>query len=83
MRLQKHAFYYINKDNLDFYSGLQTLMTCHFKVSSYKKELYTSKESPITSFLKEVLKLDEVLPWDTQQIFTANLQSLAVLHFSL
>ena len=28
-----------------------------------RKELYTSKESPITHCLKEVLKLEEFLPW--------------------
>ena len=28
-----------------------------------KKKLYTSKESPITHCLKEVLELDKFLPW--------------------
>ena len=49
--------------------GLQTSKTRHFYASWGRKQLYTSKESPITHCLKEVLKLEEFLPWKAPDEF--------------
>ena len=39
------------------------------KALDVEKKLYTSKESPITHCLKEVLKLEEFLPWKAPDRF--------------
>ena len=58
---EKGAFYYINHHNLDTFSGLPDSTARHFEASWGRKELYTSKESPITCRLKAILKLEESL----------------------
>ena len=49
--------------------GLWKLMARHFKASWGRKELYTSKESPITCCLKAILKLEESLSWKAPDQF--------------
>ena len=55
------AFYYINHHNSGTFFGLTDSTACHFEAKWVRKELHTSKESPITHCLKEVLKLEEFL----------------------
>ena len=57
-------FYYINHHNSGNSFGLLRLMALHFQASWGRKELYTSKESPITCRLKAILKLEESLSWE-------------------
>ena len=51
----KGTFYYINHISGTF-SGLPDSTARHFEASWGRKELYTSKESPITCCLKAILK---------------------------
>ena len=59
----KGAFYYINHHNSGTFFGLTDFTARNFKASWDRKELYTSKESPITCCLKvgETKLLAEVL----------------------
>ena len=57
----KGAFYYINHHNSGTFSVLLDSTARNFEARSGRKELYTSKESPINCCLKEVLKLEESL----------------------
>ena len=57
----KGAFYYINHHISGPFSGLPDSTARHFEASGGRKELNTSKESPITRRLKAILKLEESL----------------------
>ena len=59
----KGAFQYINYYNSGTFFGLRDSTARNFEASWGRKELHTSKESPITCRLKEVLKLEESLSW--------------------
>ena len=65
----KGAFYYINHHNSGTFSGLTDSTACNFEASWGRKELYTSKENPITCRLKAVLKLEESLLWEAPDEF--------------
>ena len=65
----KGAFYYINHHNSGTFFGLTDSIARHFEASWGRKELHTSKESPITCRLKEVLKLEESLSWKAPDEF--------------
>ena len=67
--LEKGAFYYINHHNSGTFFGLTDSTARNFEASWGRKELYTSKESPITCRLKEVLKLEESLSWKAPDEF--------------
>ena len=56
----KGAFYYINHHNSGNSFGLQMLMARHFQASWGRKELYTSKESPIICCLKKSFKTGRI-----------------------
>ena len=65
----KGAFYYMNYYNSSTLSGLPDSTARNFKASWGRKELYTSKESPIMCCLKEVLKLEGSLSWKAPEEF--------------
>ena len=65
----KGKFYYINHHNSGTFSRLPDSTAHNFEASWGRKELYTSKESPITCRLKEVLKLEESLSWKAPDEF--------------
>ena len=48
---------------------VRNVWTCHFSATWGRKELHTSKKSPITHSLKVVLKLDEIFPWKVPDEF--------------
>ena len=58
---EKGAFYYINHHDSDTSSGPPDSTALNFEGSCGRKELYTSKESPITCRSKAILKLEESL----------------------
>ena len=61
---EKGAFYYINHHNLCTFFGPGTLKAHHFQANWGRKELYTSKESPMVCQLKADVKLEESLSWE-------------------
>ena len=65
----KSAFYYINHHNSGAFFGLIDSTACNLEASWGRKELYTSKKSPITHSLKAGLKLEESLSWQAPHEF--------------
>ena len=65
----KCAFYYTNHHNSGTFSELPDSTVRNFEINWGKKELYTSKESPITCQLKDFLKLEESLAWEASHKF--------------